>query len=101
MRADAGHGGFVGAGVDEIPMSSLEADVVDDLMRRGTQRPFEALLERAGADARKSGDLRDRERLVGVLLDVFMSAPNRGCADALCGRVELFPEGMVGTEKKA
>lgn len=77
FRADAGHGGFVGAGVDEVVVSSLEASVLDDLVRRGAQRPLETLLERADADTRPRRHLCDCERLVGVLLDVFYSWARR------------------------
>jgi hypothetical protein len=57
-RADTGDGGFVSARVDEIVMGPLQADVLDDLVRRGAKRPLEALLERAGADTRPRGYLR-------------------------------------------
>lgn len=101
FRADAGHRGFVGAGVDEIVVSSLEAGVLDDLVRRGAQRPLETLLERADADTRPRRHLCDCERLVRVLLDVFMGAPDRSRADASCGRVELCAEVVVGAEEQA
>ena len=82
-------------------MSSLEAGVLDDLVRRGAQRSLETLLERADADARPGGYLCDRERLVGMLLDVFMGPPDRGRADASRVRVELCAEVVVSAEEEA
>src|SRR6185437_11035047 len=72
FRTDARHGGFLRAGVDELQMRPFEAGVLDDLMRRRTQRPLETLLERADADPCPGGYLGNRERLVGMLLDVLV-----------------------------
>ena len=47
------------------------------------------------------GYLCDCERLVGVLLDVFIGPPDRGWADAARGRVELCAEVVVGAEEEA
>ena len=99
LRADAGHRGFVGAGVDEIVVSSLEASALDDLVRRGAQRSLETLLERSDADARPGGYLCDCDRLVGMLLDVFIGAPDRAGADASRVRVELRAQVVVSAQE--
>jgi hypothetical protein len=101
FRTDAGHGRFVDAGIDEIVVSSLETGVLDDLVRRGAQRSLETLLESADADPRPRGHLGDCERLAGVLLDVFMGAPNGGWADASRTPVEPFAEVVVGAQEEA